>query len=93
LTQVSSGIKNPLSSLSGNLNLPDVSALGSKLTGAKDLLNSVSPKLGSVESNLTSIASKVGNAGAEIRSLSNSVSSKFGSITAGTSPLDKLFNG
>ena len=93
LTQVSSGIKNPLSSLSGNLNLPDVSALGSKLTGAKDLLNSVSPTLGSVESNLTSIASKVGNAGAEIRSLSNSVSSKFGSVTAGTSPLDKLFNG
>lgn len=93
LTQVSSGIKNPLSSLSGNFNLSDVSALGSKVNGAKDLLNSVSPTLGSVESNLASVASKVGNAGTEIRSLSNSVSSKFGSITAGTSPLDKLFNG
>ncbi len=93
LTQVSNGIKNPLTELSGNLNLPDISSLGSKLTGAQGLLKSVSPSLGSVESNLTSIASKVGNTGAEVRSLASSVSGKFGSITAGKSPLDKLFNG
>lgn len=93
LTQVSGGIKNPLSSLSSNLNLSDINTLGSKLTGATDLLNSVSPSIGSIESNLTSVAAKVGNASSEIRNLSSSVSGKFGSITAGTSPLDKLFNG
>ena len=93
LTEVTSGIKNPLAGLTGNLNLTDTSVLSSKLTGAKDLLNSVSPKLGSVESNISSIASKVGSTGQEIRNLSSSVTAKFGSVTAGQSPLDKLFDG
>jgi len=93
LSQVSSGLKNPLGQLAGSVNLPDASVLGSKLAGAKDLLSSVSPSIGSVESNISSIASKVGNVSTEVRSLATSVTGKFGSVSSGQSPLDKLFNG
>jgi hypothetical protein len=83
---------NALSNLTGNVNLPDVTALGGKLSGAKDLVNSVSPNLGSVESNLSSVASTVGDNSSLVRNLSNSVTTKFGSNSIGQSPLDKLIS-
>lgn len=93
LAQATNGIKNPLTGISGNANLPDISALGGKISSAKNLLSSVSPPIGSIESNISSIANKVGDASSTVRNLSNSVSGKFGSVSIGQSPLDKLFNG
>lgn len=91
LSQVKSGINNPLASLTGNLNLPDASALAGKLSSANNLLNSVSKSaLGSVELNLSSLSDKVGGLTAGVNGLSNSVIGKFGSVSVGQSPLDKL---
>lgn len=92
IAETSSGIKNPLAGLSGIKNLADVSSLGGTLSSAKGLLNSAVPTSGSVETNLTSIAAKVGDAGSSVRSLSASVTGKFGSLSSGQSPLDRLFN-
>lgn len=91
ISQVTSGIKNPLTGLTDNLtNFPDVAALTGKLTSANQLINSASlSSAGSVESAISSIASKVGNS--NIGNLSNSVIQKFGSNSSGSSPLDKLF--
>ncbi len=83
---------NALSNLTGNVNLPDVTALGGKLSGAKNLINSVSPNLGSLESNLSSVASTVGDSSSLVRNLSNSVTTKFGSNSIGQSPLNKLIS-
>ena len=82
---------NPLSKVSGNSNLSDITSLSGKLGEAKNLLSNVSPNLSSVESNLSSIAQKVGDSSKNIRSLNSSVAEKFNSKSSGQSPLDKLF--
>jgi hypothetical protein len=90
ISQATSVIKNPLTSLASNVNLPDIASLSGKLSGAQGLLNSVTPSVASIESNITTIASKVGDVGTGVRNLSNSVTAKFGSNLSSQSPLSKL---
>ena len=91
LKDASKKINNPIVNLP-NVNLADASALGGKLSSAKNLLSSVSPITGSVESNIGSIVKTVGAAATTAGNLSTSVVEKFGSSSSGKSPLDKLFD-
>ena len=93
LSQVSNALKNPLSNLQNNLNLADISSLGGKIEGARNLVNSVAPTLSSVEAGISSVARQIGDATTNVQALKTSVTAKFGSSSLGQSPLSKLLNG
>lgn len=93
LTSANSKLTNPLAGLTTELNKVDVTALGSKLLSASSQLSSLVGASSSVESSLNSAKSIVGSALNTGSDLENSVTSKFGSLSSGTSPLDKLMIG
>ncbi len=84
---------NPLAGInSSKINLTDVTALGGKVLSASSQLTSIVGKTGSLESAFASAKSIAGSNFNSAQDLSNSVVSKFGSLTKGTSPLDKLMS-
>jgi hypothetical protein len=88
LASMSSLLPDGLKAGLGDTNALDVNAIRNKLTGASNLINTVSPIEGSVESNLKSIQNKIGNS-FQTTNLATSVVTKF---NQGPSPLDKLLN-
>lgn len=84
---------NPLSKITGQLNSTDLSALGGKLASAGSQLSGITGAVGSVEGALGSIKSTLGDVPNLGGNLTSAVTSKFGSLTQGTSPLDKIMKG
>lgn len=93
LTSANSKLTNPLAGLTTELNKVDVTSMGSKLLSAGSQLSSLVGASSSVEASLNSAKSIVGNSFNTGNDLANSVTSKFGSLSSGTSPLDKLMIG
>jgi hypothetical protein len=83
---------NPLLNLTSQLNSTDLSALSGKLMSAGSQLSGITGALGSVEGMLGSVKSNLGDVSNLGGSLTSAVTSKFGSLTQGTSPLDKIMN-
>jgi hypothetical protein len=84
---------NPLSKLTRQLNSADLSSLAGKLTSAGSQLSGITGAVGSVEGALGSIKSTLGDVSNLGGNLTSAVTSKFGSLTQGTSPLDKIMKG
>jgi hypothetical protein len=84
---------NPLSKLTSQLNSIDLSSLGGKLASAGSQLSGITGAVNSVEGALGSIKSTLGDVPNLGGNLASAVTSKFGSLTQGNSPLDKIMKG
>ena len=88
LNSVNAGIKNPLSGTTYNPS--DLTALADKFVSADSRVSSIANITGSVEGILNNVKNTIGDVSNAGTNLSASVTSKFGSLTQGTSPLDKI---
>lgn len=90
VSDVSKNLTNPLASLTSQIPSIDASQLKDKLGTAAQQISGVTGAIQSVESKISSINSAVSAASSNVSNIASSVTAKFGSISAGSSPLDKL---
>jgi uncharacterized protein YoxC len=89
-SNVSKSISNPLGAITGQFPSIDTAQLKDKLSTAAQQLSGVSNNFKSVEAKIGAINSAVSDVTRTATDLSKSVTAKFGSISSGNSPLDKL---
>lgn len=87
---VSKNILNPLSGLASQISALDTAQLRGRLDTAVQQMSAVTGAIQSVESKLGSINSAVSEVASNASNMAKTVTAKFGSISAATSPLDKL---